>query len=448
VIFFGYLTFNNHSKLKTTFLNYMKLSIANKIFIGMVLGIIVGAILNNMYGLLPATDLATDAKTNLPIYKNLADQYGKTFKVLSDIFLRLIKMIIGPLVFSTLVVGIAKLGDIKAVGRIGIKTLLYFYFATILSLLCGLLVANVLEPGTVMNLTLPAEGTKTGIEGEATTLKGIVEHIIPKNLLDAMVKNDILQIVVFSIFFGIGLGAIGDMGKALLKGLDAVAHVMFKIIGYVMSFAPYGVFGAMTAVVAVEGLGILKGYAYLIVSFFVGLAFFLLIVLWLICLVMKIPYFKLLQEIRGAMWLSFSTASSEASIQPTMAALERFGCPRRIIDFVIPMGYSFNLDGSMLYMTFATAFIAQAYHRPMTIEQQIVMLLILMVTSKGIAGVPRASLVIIAGTLASFNLPQEGLALLLGVDALLDMGRSATSVAGNAVATCVVSKLEGELRTE
>lgn len=374
---------------------------------------------------------------------------GTDLNILSKIFLRLIKMIIGPLVFATLVVGIAKLGDFGTVGRIGLKTLAYFYFATILSLVVGLLVVNIMKPGEVMSITrLPAKGTDVGVTVQKFTLETFFTHIVPTSFIEALATNEILQIVVFSIFFGIAVGAIGAQGKIIIKALDALSHVMFKVTSYVMSFAPFGVLGAIAAIVAQQGLGILGGYAYLIVCFFGGLLFFIFVVLSLICLVARIPYFALLKEIRSAIILSFSTASSEASFPQTIEALRRFGCSERIISFVLPLGYSFNLDGSMLYMTFATAFIAQAYHVPLSIEQQITMMLTLMITSKGIAGVPRASLVVIAGTMSLFNLPIEGLALLLGIDQVLDMGRSATSVAGNAVATCVISKWEGEFRTQ
>ena len=404
----------------------MKLNITTKIVIGFVLGVLIGQILHSYY----------DADT--------AAAVGQKFQLVSKVFLKLIKMIIGPLVFSMLVVGIAKLGDMKQVGRIGIKTLGYFYMATILSLIVGLVVVNVMKPGEVMKLKLPEAGTDTGIEAKKLTLEGFLTHIFPQSFAEALATNEILQIVVFSIFFGIAVGSIGDKGKIVVKALDAVSHVMFKIVNYVMLFAPFGVFGAITAVVAREGLGIFVGYAYLILSFFIGLLFFVFVVLWVICIIAKVPFWPLMRHIREALLLSFSTASSEASMPQTIAALEKFGCPPRIISFVLPLGYSFNLDGSMLYMTFATAFIAQAYHTPLTLVQQIVMMLTLLVTSKGIAGVPRASLVIIAGTMSLFNLPGEGLALLLGIDQILDMGRSATSVAGNAVATCVVSKWEGE----
>lgn len=405
----------------------MKLpNLTTRIFLGMVLGIAIGYFFPDTGSGFSGTDL----------------------NILSKIFLRLIKMIIGPLVFATLVVGIAKLGDFGTVGRIGLKTLAYFYFATILSLVVGLLVVNIMKPGEVMSLPLPAAGTDTGVEVKKLTFGNFIEHIVPTSFIDALATNEILQIVVFSIFFGVAVGSIGAQGKVMIKALDSLSHIMFKITGYVMAFAPFGVLGAIAAIVAQQGLGILAGYAYLILCFFGGLLFFVFVVLSAICLATRVPYLALLREIRSPIILSFSTASSEASFPQTIEALRRFGCSERIISFVLPLGYSFNLDGSMLYMTFATAFIAQAYHVPLSLEQQITMMLTLMITSKGIAGVPRASLVVIAGTMSLFNLPIEGLALLLGIDQVLDMGRSATSVAGNAVATCVVSKWEGEFRTQ
>ena len=401
-------------------------NLTTRIFLGMVLGIAIGYFF-------PVSESGFS---------------GDDLNILSKIFLRLIKMIIGPLVFATLVVGIAKLGDFGTVGRIGLKTLGYFYFATILSLIVGLLVVNIMKPGEVMSLPLPPKGTDTGVEAVKLTFGNFIEHIVPTSFIEALASNEILQIVVFSIFFGVAVGSVGAQGKIMIKALDALSHIMFKITGYVMSFAPFGVLGAIAAIVAQQGLGILAGYAYLILCFFGGLLFFIFVVLAVICVVTRIPYVALLREIRAPVILSFSTASSEASFPQTIEALRRFGCSERIISFVLPLGYSFNLDGSMLYMTFATAFIAQAYHIPLSLEQQITMMLTLMITSKGIAGVPRASLVVIAGTMSLFNLPIEGLALLLGIDQVLDMGRSATSVVGNAVATCIVSKWEGEFRTE
>lgn len=410
----------------------MKLNITWKIFIGMALGIIVGYILNQTYeGNQEALDSAST-------YLNL----------LSKIFLRMIKMIIGPLIFSILTVGIAKLGDFKLVGRIGAKTLGYFYFATILSLLTGLVAVNLLRPGKMMQIDLPKAGAETGVEVKKMTLENFITHLFPQSFFEALATNEILQIVVFSVFFGIATAAIGDHGKIIIKGLDAVSEIMFKIVSYVMGFAPYGVFGAVAAVIAQKGLGILGGYLYLIVCFFATLAFFILVVLPAICLFVKVPYWKLLSYVKDALFLSFSTASSEASMPLQIEQLKKFGVPERIVSFVLPLGYSFNLDGSMMYMTFAIGFIAQAYGIDLTLGQQVTMMLTLLITSKGIAGVPRASLVVIAGTMSMFNLPAEGLILLFAVDWLLDMGRSATSVAGNAVATAVVAKWEGELNVQ
>lgn len=360
----------------------------------------------------------------------------------------MIKMIIGPLIFSILTVGIAKLGDFKLVGRIGAKTLGYFYFATLLSLLTGLIAVNILRPGKMMRIDLPSAGADTGVEVKKMTLENFITHLFPQSFFEALATNEILQIVVFSVFFGIATAAIGDHGKIIIKGLDAVSEVMFKIVSYVMGFAPYGVFGAVAAVIAQKGLGILGGYLYLIICFFATLAFFVLLVLPSICFFVKVPYWKLLTYVKDALFLSFSTASSEASMPLQIEQLKKFGVSERIVSFVLPLGYSFNLDGSMMYMTFAVGFIAQAYGIELTIAQQVTMMLTLLVTSKGIAGVPRASLVVVAGTLSMFNLPAEGLILLFAVDWLLDMGRSATSVAGNAVATAVVAKWEGELNME
>jgi Na+/H+-dicarboxylate symporter len=406
----------------------MKLTITTKIVLGFVLGVLIGQILHSTY----------EAEAAAAI--------GQKFQLISKVFLKLIKMIIGPLVFSTLVVGIAKLGDFKVVGRIGLKTLGYFYFATILSLIIGLVVVNVTRPGSIQEWPRPAAGTATGIEGKKlNSVEEFILHIFPDSAFRALAENEILQIVVFSLFFGVALGAIGDKGKGITKALDALSELVFKMVGYVMQLAPFAVLGAMTAVVAAKGLSILVSYAYLLVCFYGGLLFFIFVVLFAICLVVKIPFFRLLQTMKSPLLLSFSTASSEASLPQQIKVLENFGVSNRIIGFVLPLGYSFNLDGSMMYMTFATGFIAQAYGVPLTIEQQILMLLTLMITSKGIAGVPRASLVVIAGTLSQFNLPVEGLALILGIDPFLDMGRSATSVMGNAVATTVVAKWEHEL---
>ncbi|MBY0244043.1 MAG: dicarboxylate/amino acid:cation symporter [Sphingobacteriaceae bacterium] len=365
--------------------------------------------------------------------------------LLSDIFLRLIKMIVAPLVFTTLVVGVAKVGDIKAVGRIGGKTMLWFLSASLLSLVLGLIMVNIFKPGEAMNLPLPSSLTDTGIAKKALSLKDFISHIVPKSFVEAMATNEILQIVVFSLFFGVATAAIGEKGTIIVKFLDASAHVILKITGYVMNFAPFAVFGAMAAIVAKQGLSVLSTYAL-----FIGEFYFSMFMLWVLLIfigysILKNRVFNLMNRMKEPVVLAFSTASSEAAYPKTMLQLEKFGCKDKIVSFVLPLGYSFNLDGSMLYMTFASLFIAQSYGIHLSFEQQVTMLLILMLTSKGIAGVPRASLVVIAGTIATFHIPEAGLALLIGIDPLLDMGRSATNVVGNSIATAVVSKWEGEL---
>jgi len=371
--------------------------------------------------------------------------FASRISILSDIFLRLIKMIIAPLVFATLVVGVAKVGDFKSVGRIGLKTILYFQFATILALLLGLLLVNFFEPGKIMSLQIPAQSAATGVSAKGLNAKDFITHVIPKSIVEAMANNDILPIVVFALFFGLAAASVGEKAKMVINAMDAVSHIMFKVTNFVMKFAPYGVFGAVAAVVAQQGLSVISGYLYLIATFYGGLLFFGLVILGLICYFLKIPFLKLLQHIREPIMLAFSTASSESAFPKTIEALEKYGCSNRIISFVLPLGYSFNLDGSIMYMAFATQFIAQAYGMDLNIQQQIMMLLMLLVTSKGMAGVPRASMVVIAGMLESFNIPEAGLLLILGVDQILDMGRSATNVVGNAVATAVVSKWEKEL---
>ena len=367
------------------------------------------------------------------------------FTILSDIFLRLIKMIVAPLVFTTLVVGVAKVGDIKAVGRIGGKTMLWFISATLVSLLLGMVLVNFFQPGKSMHLSLPDEHLQSGIQKTALSLKDFLAHVFPRSFVEAMANNEILQIVVFSLFFGVATAAIGEKGNIIIKAMDAIAHVILKITSYVMYVAPLAVFGAMTAIVAKQGLSVIATYAVFISEFY-----FALIILWLVLVlagftVLKKRVFTLVNYLKDAMLIAFSTSTSEAAYPRTLIELERFGCKDKIVSFVLPLGYSFNLDGSMMYMTFASLFLAQSYNIHLSFQQQLSMLLVLMLTSKGVAGVPRASLVVIAGTIASFNIPEAGLALLIGIDPLLDMGRSATNVLGNAMATAVVSKWEGEL---
>jgi len=365
--------------------------------------------------------------------------------LLSDIFLRLIKMIVAPLVFTTLVVGVAKVGDIKAVGRIGGKTMLWFISASLLSLILGLILVNIFKPGEAMHLPLPSSHSDTGIQKAALSVKEFIAHIVPKSMTEAMATNEILQIVVFSLFFGVATAAIGEKGKIVIEFFDAVAHVILKVTGYVMNFAPFAVFGAMAAIVAKQGLSVLSTYALFIGEFYSGMFLLWLVLIMIGYTILRGRVFNLMNRMKEPVLVAFSTASSEAAYPRTLLQLERFGCKDKIVSFVLPLGYSFNLDGSMLYMTFASMFIAQSYSIHLSFQQQVTMLLILMLTSKGIAGVPRASLVVIAGTIATFNIPEAGLALLIGIDPLLDMGRSATNVIGNSIATAVVSKWEGEL---
>jgi Na+/H+-dicarboxylate symporter len=376
-----------------------------------------------------------------------AGKITENFTVLPEVFLRLIKMIVAPLVFFTLVVGVAKLGDIKAVGRIGGKTLLWFVSASFVSLLLGLLLVNIFQPGIAMHLQVPAKDVTSGIAKTEFTFREFLHHVFPTSVIDAMARNEILQIVVFSIFFGVATAAIGEHGHIIIKAFDAIAHVILKITGYIMNLAPVAVFGAMTAIVARQGPGILKTYSIFISEFYFGL-----LLLWLILIsagwvVVRSRILNLIRRIREPVILAFTTSSSEAAFPKTMLELEQFGCRDKIVSFVLPLGYSFNLDGSMMYMTFAALFIAQSYGIDLNIGTQLSMLLVLMLTSKGIAGVPRASLVVISGTLSTFNIPEAGLALLLGIDPLLDMGRSATNVVGNSIATVVVSKWENALES-
>jgi len=367
------------------------------------------------------------------------------FSILSEIFLRLIKMIVAPLVFTTLMVGVAKVGDIKAVGRIGGKTMLWFVSATLVSLLLGMLLVNLFQPGKAMHLPLPDSHLSTGIKKTALSFIDFVGHVFPRSIFEAMANNEILQIVVFAMFFGVATAAIGEQGKIVIKAMDAIAHVILKITGYVMKVAPLAVFGAITAVIAKQGLGVLSTYGIFISEFYFSLVMLWLIIILVGFIVLKKPVFKLIGRIKDAMLIAFSTSTSEAAYPKVLLELENFGCSNKIVSFVLPLGYSFNLDGSMMYMTFASLFLAQSYDIHLSFGHQLSMLLVLMLTSKGVAGVPRASLVVIAATLSMFNIPEAGLFLLIGIDPLLDMGRSATNVLGNAMAAAVVSKWEGEL---
>ncbi len=378
----------------------------------------------------------------------LAKEIAGYISIITDVFLRLIKMIIAPLVFSTLVMGIAHMGDASTVGRVGVKALGWFITASLVSLTLGLIMATLLQPGHNIGLPLPDVGAATNLKTNAFTLKDFVTHLVPKSVAEAMANNEILQIVVFSIFFGTALSSLGDLGKRMSGVIEDLAHVMLKITGAVMWMAPVAVFAAIASTVTTQGLGILVTFAKFMGSFYLAL-----FVLWGLLTLAGFVFlgkrvFTLIRLIREPFLLSFSTASSEAAYPKLLDALDKFGVNRKISSFVLPMGYSFNLDGSMMYCTFAVLFIAQAYDIHLPLGTQITMLLLLMLTSKGMAGVPRASLVVIAATLNQFNIPEAGLLLIMGVDQFLDMGRSATNAVGNSIAAAVVGKWEGQLASE
>ena len=396
------------------------------IMVGLVLGVVAGWIVNQ--GL-----VAGIADT---------ESWVRGFQVLSTIFLNLIKMVVAPLVVGTIITGLAHMGDSTAVGRIGFRAIAWFIVASLISISLGLLMVNLFQPGVGVDVAAPAQAI-----GEVKKLDffEFVEHVFPKNIIGAMADNNVLQILVFSLFAGIGLTAIGEKGRPLIRAAESLADLMLEITGYVMRFAPFAVFGALAAVVAKSGLGILVVYAKLLGEFY-----FTLLILWAILIGAGFVFLgtralQLVRYVRQPVLIAFSTASSEAAMPKLFEQLDRFGIPRRISGLMVPLGYSFNLDGSMMYASFATIFIAQAYGISLSIGTQIAILLTLMISSKGIAAVPRASLVVIAATLAMFDLPVEGIALVLAIDQFLDMGRTGTNVLGNAVATSVITKWEGML---
>jgi Na+/H+-dicarboxylate symporter len=403
------------------------------ILIALVLGIIAGWAIN------AAIDDGTPASAAQ--LKSIADYLS----IVTALFLRLIKMIIAPLVFSTLVAGIAHMGDVAALGRVGVRSIGWFILASLVSLTLGLVLVTLLHPGVGLNLPIPPTTAASGVETAAFNLKDFVSHVVPQSIFEAMSANEILPIVVFSMFFGVALTAIGEKGKPIVRGVESLVRVMLQVTDYVMRFAPFAVFTAVASALAERGPQIIATLGKFVGSFYLGL-----IMLWAVligvCFVIVGPRTRhLVRYIRDPVVLAFSTASSEAAYPRTLEALDRFGVPPRIASFVLPLGYSFNLDGSMMYMTFATMFIAQAYGIHLSLGQQITMLLVLMITSKGMAGVPRASLVVIAATMSMFRIPEAGLLLILAVDHFLDMGRSGTNVVGNAVASAVVARWEGNL---
>jgi Na+/H+-dicarboxylate symporter len=374
-----------------------------------------------------------------------AKEIASNLSIITDVFLRLIKMIIAPLVFATLVAGIAHMEDASAVGRVGIKTMGWFIAASIVSLTIGLVMVHLLHPGTGLHMVLPAIDPASTVDMSKFTLKAFVTHIVPASIVEAMANNEILQIVVFSVFVGTAVASIDDKAPAVLALVEQISAIMLKVTGYVMKTAPLAIFAALASTVATQGIDVLATYAKFVGGFYLSLGVLWGLLVAAVVLVAGARALKLMGAVRGPALLAFSTASSEAAYPRTLEELQKWGVSRKVASFVLPLGYSFNLDGSMMYCTFATMFIAQAYGVHLTIVQQITMMALLMITSKGIAGVPRASLVVIAATLAYFRLPQEGLLLVLAVDHLLDMGRSATNVVGNSVAAAVVAKWENQI---
>ncbi|MBK8520415.1 MAG: dicarboxylate/amino acid:cation symporter [Chitinophagaceae bacterium] len=404
------------------------------ILIAMVLGIVAGYFVHENY---PATTIKV---------------FSDNAKLLTTIFLRMVQMIIAPIVFATLVVGIAKLGDMKTVGRVGGKAMLWFITASLISLGLGLILVNIFKPGVGVDITNTDMAAVNDLleKSKGFSLQKFVEHVVPRSVVEAMATNEILQLVVFSVFFGVALTAIGKKGEPIVNALDSLAHVVLKMVTYVMYLAPVGVFGAMAAAIAKNGLGILVTFGFYVGEFYLGLAILWILLLFVGYLFLKHRLRVLLRRIAAPMSIAFSTASSEAVYPKLVEEMERFGCNNKIVSFVLPLGYSFNLDGSMMYMTFASMFIAQAFNITSItgdVSQQILMLLVFLITSKGIAGVPRASLVVVLATGAMFGLPPEGVGLILAIDVFCDMGRTMTNVLGNALATAAVAKWEGQLET-
>nr|WP_287856217.1 dicarboxylate/amino acid:cation symporter [Klebsiella sp.] len=403
-----------------------KISLTKMIILGLILGMIAGVAINNM----------ASADT--------AKSYAQDISIFTTIFLRMVKMIIAPLVISTLVVGIAKMGDAKTLGRIFSKTFFLFICASLLSIALGLVIVNMFQPGAGINFVAHDAGAVAAVQSEPFTLKVFISHAVPTSIVDAMARNEILQIVVFSIFLGCSLAAIGEKAEPIVKVLDSLVHVMLKLTGYVMLFAPLTVFAAISGLIAERGLGVMVSAGIFMGEFYLTLGMLWAILIGLSTMIVGPCIGRLTKAILEPALLAFTTSSSEAAFPGTLEKLEKFGVSSKIASFVLPIGYSFNLVGSMAYCSFATVFIAQACNVHLGMGEQITMLLILMLTSKGMAGVPRASMVVIAATLNQFNIPEAGLILLMGVDPFLDMGRSATNVMSNAMGAAIVGRWEGE----
>jgi proton glutamate symport protein len=390
-----------------------KISLTSWIFIAMALGIAVGHFLPDV---------------------------GKQLSPVSGVFLRLIKSIIAPLVFATLVYGIAGTGSAKAMGRIGTKAIIYFEVVTTIALFLGLAAVNLVKPGVGVNL--PNERNEA-IAANKITLSGMLDHTFPASIIDAMAKGEVLQIVIFAFIFGTACATIGTKAKNVVDWCKSLSDIMFEYTKYIMYLAPFGVGAAMAVTVGSKGIDVLFNLGQLIGTLFVSLAIFVVFVLGAVVLLFKIPMRRFIQAVKDPYILAFSTASSEAALPQALENMERFGVPKHIVSFVLPTGYSFNLDGTTLYLSLASVFVAQAAGVEMSFSQQLVMMLTLMLTSKGVAAVPRASMVVLSGTLASFNLPLEGVALLLGVDTIMDMARTSVNLLGNCLATAAVARWEG-----
>jgi len=394
------------------------IGITTQIFIGLVLGIAFGYVFPN---------------------------YAVQLKPVGDMFIRMIKMIVVPLVFSSLIMGIAGTGDFKKLGRLGAKSLIWFEIATTLALFVGLAVVNIFQPGVGVNVTAADASAATTAAKKSVDMMQMLVNIVPTNVVDAAARGDMLQIILFSTFFGVAAAAVGKVGEPVVDLAKSVAEIMFKVTWYVMKLAPIGVFALIGFTVGKFGLGMLIPLAKLIGSLYFALIAFVLLVLAGASIVVRVNFFHLLRAIKEPILIAFSTAASEAALPVAMEKLEKFGVPKHIVTFVLPTGYTFNLDGSTLYSALAVVFIAQVYGIPFDLSQQIMMVLTLMLSTKGIAAVPGASLIVIAGTAAAFGLPVEGIAIILGVDRILDMARTACNVIGNCVAAVVVARWENEL---
>ncbi len=404
-----------------------KNKLGRRIAIGIALGVLVGWACHHFAG-----------------SEQRAEEIASYFSLVTDIFLRMIKMIIAPLVFATLVGGIASMGNSRSVGRIGLRAMTWFVTASVVSLAIGMGLVNLFQPGAGLNMEVVQHAASPAMLNTGDfSLKVFISHVFPRSIAEAMANNEILQIVVFSLFFGFALAGVKRAGYTrIVDSIEELAKVMFKITDFVMAFAPIGVFAAIASAITTQGVGLLVDYGKLIAEFYLAI-----LILWAVLFgagyfFLGRSVFTLGKLIREPVLLAFSTASSESAYPKTMEALENFGAPKRVSSFVLPLGYSFNLDGSMMYQAFAIMFIAQAYNIDLSFTQQLLILLTLMVTSKGMAGVARASVVVVAATLPMFNLPEAGILLILGIDQFLDMARTATNVVGNSIATAVVAKSE------